>query len=500
MKTNEVLRVERITKSFLGVNALSGVSFQLHAGECLALLGENGAGKSTLIKIIAGVQPCDSGTIFFNGVPAKFKNPTEAKAAGISVVYQELANVPLLTVAENLFINRYGTASGLLSWKRIYMEAETVLENAGLHIDVKKKMGDCNVAEKQQIEIARAIYEKAKLIILDEPSSALNNAEIRNLLNIIQQLKERGMAIILITHKMDEIFAVADNVVVLRDGVSVSHKRISETTENELVTMMVGREIKSMYPPKDNHRPGEIFYSAKSISNQHVTDVSFDLHRGEILGIYGLMGSGHQELGKTLFGCVSKSRGSITMNGKKINCSDPKKCIAHGIAYLPSERKEEGLVQIQSVAVNIMTSSYETRNSPKLIHFRKEHDIAQKWITELAIKANGPETITGTLSGGNQQKVILAKWLELKPDVIILNEPTRGIDVGSKTEIYKLLKKMCKDGIAVVMITSEMPELLAMADRVLVMHEGHLQTTLNASQMTESNVMLAAIGGNIHET
>lgn len=498
MKTNEVLRVEQITKSFPGVKALDGVSFEVHAGECLALLGENGAGKSTLIKIIAGVQPCDSGNIVFDGKPVKFKNPTEAKEAGISVVYQELANVPLLTVAENLFINRYGTSGKVLNWKAMYEEAETILKNAELHVDVKKKMGDCNVAEKQQIEIARAIYENAKLIILDEPSSALNNTEISNLMNTIQQLKAKGLAIILITHKMDEIFAVADSVVVLRDGVSVAQRNIKETTEDELITMMVGREIKSMYPPKDNH-PGEVFYSAKNLNNQHVKDVSFDLRRGEILGIYGLMGSGHQELGKTLFGCVPKSKGSIMLDDKEINFSNPKKCIAQGVAYLPSERKEEGLVQIQSVAVNIMTSSYEAKNSPRFINFKKEREIGKKWIIELAVKANGPETITGTLSGGNQQKVILAKWLELKPNVIILNEPTRGIDVGSKAEIYKLLNKMCKEGISVIMITSEMPELLAMANRVLVMHEGRLQTTLNEEQMTENNVMIAAIGGNIHE-
>lgn len=496
MENKTVLKVNNITKYFPGVKALDGISFEVHEGECLALLGENGAGKSTLIKIIAGVQPQTSGEFYFNDELATFKSPMEAKEAGISIVYQELANVPLLSVAENLFINKYGSSNKIIKWKDTYSEAEKILKTIDLNIDVHKEMGLCSVAEKQQIEIARAIYENSKLIILDEPTSALNNTEIKNLLRLINELKSRGIAIILITHKMDEIFETADSVVVLRDGVSVAQKSITDTTEHELITLMVGREISNMYPEKDN-KPGDVVLKAEHIDNQFVKDISFDLKKGEILGIYGLMGSGHQELGKTLFGTMPKSTGDIWLNEKKVNFTSPKKCIEAGLAYLPSERKSEGLVQIQTLSVNIMASSYEKKDSSRLIDYKKEKEIGNKWINELAIKANNADTIVENLSGGNQQKVILAKWLEIQPTVIILNEPTRGIDVGSKAEIYKLLNKMCHEGISIIMITSEMPELLGMANRAIVMHEGNFQGVLEDENLNENNVMKLAIGGTL---
>ena len=498
MEKKPILKTENITKTFPGVKALDGVSLEVHAGEVLALLGENGAGKSTLIKIIAGVQPPNSGRIEFEGKEVNFASPMDAKLAGVSVVYQELANVPTLSVAENLFLNEYSGKNSVLKWKEIYQKAENILSAANLHMDVKKKMEDCNVAQKQQIEIARAIYENAKLLILDEPTSALNDGEIAQLLQTVRELKERGIAVILITHKMDEIFAVADSVVVLRDGVTVAQKKISETTENELITLMVGREIGNMYPEKVVPSQ-EVMLTAQNLKNEYIQDVSFQLHKGEILGIYGLMGSGHQELGKTLFGCVPKTKGKVQVDGEMIRLTSPRKCMEKGFAFVPSERKGEGLVQEQTLAVNLMVASYETCDRRKFVDFAHEKKMAKEWIQEMAIKANGPETVVGTLSGGNQQKVILAKWLAIKPKVIILNEPTRGIDVGSKAEIYKLLKEMCQQGISVIMITSEMPELLGMANRALVMHEGKMQATLEAGQVTENNVMAAAIGGNLYE-
>lgn len=498
MEKKPILKTENITKTFPGVKALDGVSLEVHAGEVLALLGENGAGKSTLIKIIAGVQPPNSGRIEFEGKEVSFANPMEAKQAGVSVVYQELANVPTLSVAENLFLNEYSGKNNVLKWKDIYQKAENILFATNLHMDVKKKMEDCNVAQKQQIEIARAIYENAKLLILDEPTSALNDGEIAQLLQTVREMKQRGMAVILITHKMDEIFAVADSVVVLRDGVTVAQKKISETTESELITLMVGREIKNMYPEKVVPSQ-EVMLTAENLKNEYIQDVSFTLHKGEILGIYGLMGSGHQELGKTLFGCVPKTKGTLQIDGEDLHLTSPRKCMEKGFAFVPSERKGEGLVQDQTLAVNLMVAGYETVDRRTFVNFGHEKDVARQWIREMAIKANGPETVVGTLSGGNQQKVILAKWLAIKPKVIILNEPTRGIDVGSKSEIYKLLKEMCQQGISVIMITSEMPELLGMANRALVMHEGKLQATLEAGQVTENNVMAAAIGGNLYE-
>ena len=496
MDKKVVLKMENITKQFPGVKALDGVSMTVHEGEVLALLGENGAGKSTLIKIIAGVQQQNSGKMIFDGQEVHFTHPMQAKRAGVSVVYQELTNVPLLSVAENLFINHYGDRNRILNWKNMYREAEQILKSVDLDIDVKRPIGECNIAEKQQIEIARAVYERAKLLILDEPTSALNKKEIAVLLGMIRRLKEQGIAIILITHKMDEIFPVADSVVVLRDGATVAAKSIGQTNEQELINLMVGREITNMYPERVDVR-GETVMRVSGLTNHFIRDVSFEVRRGEILGVYGLMGSGHLELGKTLFGCFPKTQGSAELDGQPLQLSNPKRCIECGIAFLPGERKNEGIVQIQTVAVNMMIPSYERKDSPKLIDAKRERDVAAKWIKRLAIKTNSAQTVIGTLSGGNQQKVILGKWLETKPKVIILNEPTRGIDVGAKVEIYKILRSMCQDGVAVIMITSEMPELIGMADRAIVMHEGVVQQVLAGHELTEDKIMSAAIGGNV---
>lgn len=495
MENRVVLKAQNIAKHFPGVKALDGVNLEVREHEVLALLGENGAGKSTLIKILAGVQPADKGEIFVDGQPVKFNNPVEAQKAGIAVVYQELANVPQLTVAENLFINQYGFGrKKILNWKKMYEEAEKIVANIDLKIDVHRQMESCTVAEKQQVEIARAIYENAKILILDEPTSALNTTEIEHLLSNIKKLRERGVGIILITHKMDEIFAVSDHVTVLRDGVSVADMSISEITEPELINLMVGREIKNLYPEKSN-TPGDVILSVENLENSYVHSASFGLKKGEILGIYGLMGSGHLELGKTLFGCFKNTKGNVVLKGKEIKLSNPKECLQNGIAFIPSERKAEGLVQIQSISENMMTAYYENGKNGWLVKNKITNAIADKWIKELAIKTPGAKAKAATLSGGNQQKVVLAKWLEIGPDIIIMNEPTRGIDVGSKSEIYKLLDKLCAKGVSIIMITSEMPELLAMSDHVLVMHENKIHAAFDREELSETVVMKAAIGG-----
>lgn len=494
MEGKIILRAENITKQFPGVKALSDVSLEVREHEVLALLGENGAGKSTLIKILAGVQPPNSGSIYVEGEKVRFANPVAAQKAGIAVVYQELANVSELTVAENLFIKSYGQKNRTLNWKQMYAEAEKIVAEVDLQIDVHKQMGLCTVAEKQQIEIARALYENAKVLILDEPTSALNDTEIRHLLENIKKLKTRGVGIILITHKMDEIFAVSDRVTILRDGVSVAEKRIDEVTEQELIRLMVGREIQDMYPNKDN-LPGDVLLKVDNLHNNHIHDVSFQLKKGEILGVYGLMGSGHLELGKTLFGCYPATRGDVVMNGQKVRISSPRQCLKDGFAFVPSERKAEGLVQIQSVSENMMTAYYENGKNGWLVKKKKEGAIVEKWIKSLSVKTPGPSAVAATLSGGNQQKVVLAKWLEIAPEIIIMNEPTRGIDVGSKSEIYKLLNDLCKQGVSIIMITSEMPELLAMSDHVIVMFEHKVQAAFEREQITETNIMTAAIGG-----
>ena len=382
MESKVILKAEHITKQFPGVKALSDVSLEVREHEVLALLGENGAGKSTLIKILAGVQPPNSGDIYVDGEKVRFPTPVAAQNAGIAVVYQELANVSELTVAENLFIKGYGQKNHTLNWKQIYAEAEKIVAEVDLKIDVHKQMGLCTVAEKQQIEIARALYENARVLILDEPTSALNDKEIHQLLENIKKLKSRGVGIVLITHKMDEIFAVSDRVTILRDGVSVAQKEIQDITEQELIRLMVGREIKDMYPDKNNH-PGDVLLKVSNLHNRHVHDVSFELKKGEILGVYGLMGSGHLELGKTLFGCYPATRGDVVLNGRKVRMSCPKQCLKDGFAFVPSERKAEGLVQIQSVWENIMTAYYENGKNGWLVRRKKESGIVEKWIRSL---------------------------------------------------------------------------------------------------------------------
>ena len=495
MPENYILKAEGISKSYPGVKALDGVSMEMVPGRVLALLGENGAGKSTLIKILTGAQKPDSGRIYIQGGEKRFSHPIDAKAAGISVVYQELSFLPELTVAENLFITRYGKArSPFINWKKTFEQGRRAMDEIGLSIDLNRRMRDCTVAEKQQVEIARAIHEDARILILDEPTSALNDKEIRNLLDNIRALKKRGVSVLFITHKLEEIFSVCDDVLILRDGRTIAQKAIAETNADELVSLMTGREISDMYPSRQSE-PGEVLLSVSGLRSSRLQDISFTLRRGEILGVYGLMGSGHLELGMTLFGCGGKTTGEVRMEGRPLPMRSPGDLVRNSVAFLPSDRKLEGLVLDQTIRQNIFTAYYELTGSEGWIRQKKERANAEKWVADLAIKTPGIENTAASLSGGNQQKVVLAKWLETNPKLIILNEPTRGIDVGSKTEIYKILDRLCQSGVSILMITSEMPELLGMSDRILVLHEGRLSAVFEGGQVSQNDIMVAAIGG-----
>lgn len=486
--------MEHITKRFPGVVALDDVSLSIQAGEVLALLGENGAGKSTLIKVLSGIYIPEEGSMFLDGQAVQFSDPAQAKEAGISIVHQELTFLPLLSVAENLYVNRYSEKKlRTVRWKEIYAHAREALDTIGLKLDIRQPIGKLSVAERQQIEIARAIHEDARILILDEPTSALNDKEIDVLMNCIADLKGRGVSVVIITHKLEEIMRIADRVVVLRDGHTVAEHEVSEVDKDTLVALMVGRKITDMYPQKTNH-PGAVVLEVKSLETDFLKDIHFQLREGEVLGIYGLMGSGHLELGEALFGCNSNMRANILLQGRPVKLSMPSTCMDLGIAFLPSDRKQEGLVLIHSVQNNIMTPTYQTRKFDG-IHPQKEKEIARKWIHSLSIKTPGLETKAESLSGGNQQKVVLAKWLEIDPKIIILNDPTRGIDVGAKAEIYRLLNTLTEQGKSVIMITSEMPELLAMSDRVLVMHEGRQEAVFEEEALTQINIVTAAIGG-----
>ena len=493
-QSNEyIMEAKGISKSFPGVKALSNVDVNIRAGEVVALLGENGAGKSTLIKVLSGVYQPDAGELFLEGKKIHFEVPLEAKLAGIGVIHQELNYVATVSVAENIFMGNIPKKHGLVDYKTMYYESKKIMAVVGLELNPKMNMGDCSVAQKQLIEIAKVISNHAKVIIMDEPTSALNDVEIEHLFSFIRKAKSEGIAIFYISHKLDELFQIADRVVVLRDGCVTGQVMIKDATKEELISRMVGRNLTDMYP-KTFVEIGQDVFRVENLTTRSIKDVSFSARAGEIFGIYGLMGSGHQEIGPAIFGQHIILNGKIFVKDIQKNIKQPRDAIAAGIAYVPAERKTEGLVLNQSVEVNVMSASY-SKTGETFVSYKKDSEVTGKWIGNLGIKTPSGKTATESLSGGNQQKVVLAKWLELGPDVLILNEPTRGIDVGAKTEIYRILDELCEQGKCVIIITSEMPELLAISDRIMVMFEGKPSGILSREEATQENVVRLAIGG-----
>lgn len=488
-----VMEASGICKSFPGVKALSDVDIKIRRGEVVALLGENGAGKSTLIKILSGVYQPDAGEIRMGDRKVHFALPVEAKLAGIGVIHQELNYVSSVSVAENIFIGNIPKKHGLVDYKTMYAESRKIMAEVGLDLDPKLPIGSCSVAQKQLIELAKVISNDIKVLIMDEPTSALNDVETEHLFQFIHRAAAQGVSIIYISHKLDELFEVADRVVVIRDGCVTGEIDMAQATKPLLISRMVGRDLKDMYE-RSRIAPGETVLKVSHLSSDAIRDVSFEARRGELFGIYGLMGSGHEKIGSALFGQDILLGGEIQVNGVPVRIRTPRDAIAAGIAYVPAERKTEGLVLNQSVAVNTMTALY-SKEQPLLINRKRDRMVSEKWIQSLSTKTPSSDTIVESLSGGNQQKVVLAKWLELVPDVLILNEPTRGIDVGAKAEIYKILDNLVNQGKCVIIITSEMPELLAMSDRIMVMHEGHVSGMIDAADATQELVVQYAIGG-----
>jgi ribose transport system ATP-binding protein len=488
-----VFELKHVSKSFPGVKALQEVSFDLHEGEIHALLGENGAGKSTLIKVATGVYQPDEGTIGLFGKEIHFSNPDDAFASGIAVVHQELNSFQDLTVAENILFRQYPkNRFGMIDWKRMNKLAKAAMEKIEVEIDPEKRIKDCPVAEKQQVEIARMLFWNAKILILDEPTSSLNELETTHLLSYLKKIRNMGVSIVYISHKLDEIFTVADRVTILRDGMKIDTVSIVDTNSDILVEKMVGRTVDDMFASHE-HRIGEEVLRVEGMTTSLLKGIEFNVHKGEIFGIYGLMGSGHLEIGKALFGYGESSNGRITIGGKIVKIDTAYDAVRNGLAYVPSERKTEGLVLPHSVRSNIMIAHYEV-NGEKITSSKLEVDTAARWIDSLQIKTSGQDVAVETLSGGNQQKVVLAKWLEVRPTVLILNEPTRGIDIGAKVGIYKLLGQLCKQGVAIIMITSEMPELIAMSDRVLVVNEGEPKGLFERNELSEITIMQSIMG------
>lgn len=488
-----VLRMEHITKTFPGVVALDDVSIDLNKGEVLGILGENGAGKSTLIKILAGNYIKDSGDIYVDGQKFEIKGPAEAVASGIRVIYQELNTLNNLTVTENIFIGEQIIKGPfrIVDWKAMTKRANELLDILNVKLNPNTIIGDLTVSEKQIIEIAKAISKEAKILVMDEPTAALSEEETQSLFRIIKTLKSKGVSIIYISHRLKEIFEIADRVTVLRDGKKVGTFNTRNTNENELVTSMVGRDIKDMYP-KRGVLIGEKIMEVKNLISDGFNNVSFNLRKGEILGIFGLLGSGRTSLVKALFGANKIKGGEIFIYGKKVNIKSPNIARGEKIGLVPLDRKVEGLALLMSVKENITLANIEDLGKNFLILKSLEQEKAIKWINEIGIKTPTIDQEVNSLSGGNQQKVVLAKWLESGSQIIILNEPTRGIDVGAKIEIYNLMQDLCERGASIIMISSELPEILSIADRIIVMSKGRFTAEYSREEASEEGLLHSA--------
>jgi ABC-type sugar transport system ATPase subunit len=490
-----LLELRGINKSFPGVKALDSVSVDLRKGEILALLGENGAGKSTLLKILSGAYSMDSGAVIIDGKVLEMKKPSDAQAAGVSIIYQELNYLGDLSVAENIFLGSLPTTKyGAIDWKRINSEAVRILGRVGFAIDVRRPMNTLSVMQKQLVEIAKALSKDMRVLVMDEPTSSLNEAEVLLLVRIIKEIAASGVSVIFISHRLDELFLVADRVTVMRDGKVIGSRLIHETNKNELVYMMVGRELSDVFHKKPVSAE-KILLAVENLSTDYLKDINFRLYAGEVLGIFGLMGAGREELVEALFGLVRKKSGRVFVENREVHINKPSDAIHAGIAYVPAERKTEGAILIQTIRENISVASLDQVSSGGILNFAKEGEIAKHWIQSFAIRTPGTETLMESLSGGNQQKVILGRWMQNAPRIFLLNDPTRGVDVGAKAEIYKIINRLCGEGVGVIIISSDMPELLSLSDTVLAMADGEIRGALSSAEVTQEKLMHLVVGG-----
>ncbi len=499
-----LLEMRQITKEFPGVKALDGVTFDLHEGEFHALVGENGAGKSTLMKVLSGVYPFGTygGDIAVEGEVRQFQNIRQAEEAGIAIIFQELSLVKELTVAENIFLGKEPNRFGVINWAEIYQKSSQLLKDLNLPLNPRTKVGNLGIGQQQLVEIAKALSQKAKILVLDEPTAALTESEVETLFTILKDLKSRGVGMIYISHKLDEVFMMSDRITVLRDGKTVGTENASALDKNKVIALMVGREVGDIFP-QALHEFGETVLEVKNLvafdadnpNKKLVDDVSFSVKKGEVLGIAGLMGAGRSELLMTIFGAwQGKNSCKIFVEGEQTKINSPLDAIKNGIGFVTEDRKRFGLILEQTILDNSTLAGLKQISGAFLTNLSRETIATKKVMQSLHVKANSPMTIAGTLSGGNQQKVVLGKWLLTNPKVLFLDEPTRGIDVGAKQEIYAEINKLAKEGLAIVMVSSELPEVLGLSDRVLVLHEGKLTGEFSRTEATPEKVMVAATG------
>ncbi len=496
-EVSPVLEMQSISKTYPGVTALSAVDFSVMPGEVHALVGENGAGKSTLMKILAGADAKDAGRIVIDGAEVHIDSPQEAMRLGVSIIYQEFNLVPYMNAAENIFLGREPASAvpGVIDFGKMYADAEAIIAELGVALDVRASINTLSVAQQQMVEIAKATSRKSRIIAMDEPSATLTEHELENLFALIRRLKAEGVSIIYISHRLEEIFEIADRVTVLRDGELVATKNVADTDRDGIIKMMVGRELKEIIPKAETEQ-GDIALEVKGLNRAGaLRDISFEVRRGEILGLAGLVGAGRTEVARAIFGADPIDSGEIRVNGKAVKIRSPRHAISLGIGLVTEDRKALGLVLGMAVRENISLANLGILSRLGFVSRRREREVARKYVEDMMIKTPSVEQAVQNLSGGNQQKVVLAKWLFTESKVLIFDEPTRGIDVGAKTEIYQLMNRLAASGVAIIMISSELPEILGMSDRILVMHEGEIAGELSRDEATQERIMQLATGG-----
>lgn len=492
---SSLLELQGLVKRYPGVVALDHVSMSFRRGEVHALVGENGAGKSTLIKCVTGCITPTDGKILYEGTLYEGLNPIQAIGMGIGAVYQEFNLVPYLTVAENIFYGREERKGLFLDREQMNRKTKEIMESLGIDMDARMRVKDLTVAYQQIVEIAKSVSRNVKMLILDEPSAPLTMPEIEAMFSVIERLKKKGVTILYISHRLEEIFRISDRVSVMRDGRYITTLDTGQTNKQELIRLMVGRELTHTFG-ECRGKPGESVLEIKNLRNHYVKGVSFQLRKGEILGLGGLVGAGRTETARAIYGADKMDEGTILLDGKPVQISSPKQAIRYGIGLIPEDRKQHGALLGLSIRENITFSSLPQLSRRQLVDKRKEQELVERQIAELKIKTPSENQLVKNLSGGNQQKVILAKWMVTNCRILIFDEPTRGIDVGAKQEIYKLMRGLADSGISIIMISSEMPELLGMSDRIIVMHEGHISGELDGKEATQERVLeLASMEG-----
>lgn len=492
-----------ISKSFGVVSVLKDVNLKVKHGEIHALLGENGAGKSTLIKILSGVHQKDNGRVLLNGKEIRPRNTHDGQVLGISVVYQELSLVNDLSVAENIYLHKLGASKFWMNWKKITQDAKNLLDSLGFDIDPSSKVRDLSIVQKQVVEIAKALSEDTKVLILDEPTTVFDPTDAQKLFDNLLRLKNEGMSIVYISHHLEEIFKIADSITVLRDGVDTGSMATKDIDVDSVIKLMIGRELKDLYPKRDTKIGDKPIFEVQNLTakNTIVNDVSFSVKPGEVLGIAGLGGSGRTETAKLIFGADKKKSGKLILEGKEIKTKTPAQAVNIGLGFVSEDRKEEGVFLSLSIRKNISVTNFNSiSNKLGFIDAKKEYDIAFDLMNKLNVKSPSSDVEVKNLSGGNQQKVVLAKWLSIDSKVIIIDEPTRGVDVGAKVEIYNLINEVAKKGVGIIVISSDMPEIMGISDRILVMHKGSIYGELPKEKFSEENILRYSIGKPLKKT